>query len=789
MTWTGSKAATLFERLLHAEHESDVRDVLNASGLLNDPGAWRLVGDRENNFAIVGNQHSEATGALVEKLVNSIDAVLMVGCHRAGIDPEGPAAPESMTSAVERFYGVRHGRLGQEDSRTLTNLADNIHLVAVGSKESPSYLVVDRGEGQTPDDFPATFMSLAESNKLRIPFVQGRFNSGGTGVLQFCGRENFQLVASRRNPDSPPSGDASADMWGFTLVRRVEPEPHERRKSSMYMYLAPEGEVPRFASDAIYALPGEAKGSKPPTPYAAPLACGTVVKLYDYRWRAKSLATTEARFELEKFLHAPSLPFRITETRNYVANYYRTTVTGVWASVDAAAADPQNLRVEEGFPFSGTLDMSGVGKLAYRVVVFGADVESRRIPKGVFFDVAGQAQGSLPSDFIARRLGFEFLRNHMLVSVDCAGMRQRAREDLFMASRDRLRRDETYDEVASQLEGYLKVHPGLRALNSARLNRAIEKGLSSEEDVVKTLNQLLRQDPGLRRLFNLGDRLVSGIGPTEPKPFVGQRFPTYFRLAHGDEVLKKTCPINRTVRIEFVTDAANDYFERDESPGSFDIRPDGALAHESLWNGTWRVWLKIPASVDVGETVHVRFAMSDVERGSRGREPFAATVELTADREDTRLRPPGPTPPPPGPGPKKKQQPELGLPEVVEIRRDDWGEYEPQFSALEAMRVIKNPDTDGYLYVLNLDNTYLLTDLRSLSGNDKALATYWFKWGLLLCALGTMKHLARVRESANGRDQPGVELDPVDATNLVLGGVATVIIPAIRNLYRGPSSG
>lgn len=786
MSWS---ASSLFDELLRAEHEREAQRVLEAHGLWDDPSAWRLLGDRENNFSIVGNQHSDPTGAFVEKIVNSIDAVLMAGCHRAGIDPEGATAPESMTEAVERFYHVRHGRLGQEDSRSLTTLADNIHLIAVGSKDSPSYLVVDRGEGQTPNSFPSTFMSLAESNKLRIPFVQGRFNSGGTGVLQFCGTENLQLLASRRNPHSPVApGDDSSDLWGFTLVRRVEPRADERRKSSMYMYLAPGGEVPRFAADAVLVLPADVKGRKQPSPYAAPLQYGTVVKLYDYRWRAKSIATTEARFELEKYLHAPCLPFRVTETRNYVANYYRTTVTGVWASVEAAAADPENLRVEAGFPFSGSLDLPTVGKLSYRVVVFGADVESRRIPKGVFFDVFGQAQGALPPDFIARRLGFEFLRNHMLVSVDCVGMKQRAREDLFMASRDRLRRNETYEEVVSELEGYLKTHPGLRALNSARLNRAIEKGLSSEEDVVKTLNQLLQQDPGLRRLFNLGDRLVSTVGPTEPRPFVGQRFPTYFRLSQGGESLMKSCPINRTVRVEFVTDAANDYFDRDNSPGSFDVRPDGALAHESLWNGTWRVWLKIPPSTRVGETVNVRFAISDVDREGKGQEPFGATVRVVAAEEDTTVRPPGPTPPPPGPGPKKKQQPELGLPEVVEIRKDDWSDYSPPFDTLEAMRVIRNPERDGHLYVLNLDNTYLLTDLRTLSENDKALATYWFKWGLLLCALGTMKHLERLKESRNGSDQSTSELDPLDATNLVLGGVSGVIVPAIRNLYRGPSA-
>jgi hypothetical protein len=784
------EARALFEALLHAESEDDALAVLQASGYLADDRVWRQLGDMENNFSIVGNQHSDPTGALVEKVVNSIDAVLMAGCYRAGIEPEGPEAPQSMTEAVEQFFGVKEGRLGRVDSaKELTKLAEAIQLVAVGSKENRSYLVIDLGEGQTPDNFPKTFMSPALSNKLRTPFVRGRFNSGGTGVLQFCGTQNLQLVASRRAPEAPAAAeDDSADLWGFTVVRRIEPAAHERRKNSIYVYLAPDGRVPRFKADAVMALPGETKGKRAPEPYAAPLTHGSIIKLYNYQWSARSIATTEARFELEKYLHAPCLPFRISETRSgYSANYYKTTVAGVWAAIESAAADPDNPRVEQGFPFQATLPLAGIGTLTYRVAVFAPEVKPRRIPKGVFFDVAGQAQGSLPADFISRRLGFEFLRNHMLVSVDCSNMLTRARDDLFMASRDRLRRNPVYDQVTEELERYLKVHPGLRALNAARLNKAIEKGLSSEEDIVSTLNQLLKQDPGLRRLFNLGDRLVSTVGPTETKPFVGQRFPTYFRLAQGGESLNKTCPVNRTVRIEFLTDAANDYFERADSPGWFALAPDGALAHESLWNGVWRVSLKAPPSAKVGDQVTVKVAVSDLEREGTGRGPYEATVKLTIVKEEIGDKPPGPKPPRPGPGPKKKQQPELGLPEVFEVRKDNWEDYDPVFTSLEAMRVIKNPETDGYLYVLNLDNSYLLTDLRSLGENDKALATYWFKWGLLLCALGTMQHQVRLKEAADGAEPNGA-LDPLDATNIVLGGVSTVIIPVIRNLYRGPNS-
>jgi glycosyltransferase involved in cell wall biosynthesis len=103
-----------------------------------------------------------------------------------------------------------------------------------------------------------TFMSVNRSKKLRIPFVQGKFNAGGdTGVLQFCGEKNMQLIVSRRHPEDP------VEPWGFTIVRRMKPTAG--RRSSMYVYLAPGGDVPRFAAAAIKVLP-ENRSSLTPKP-------------------------------------------------------------------------------------------------------------------------------------------------------------------------------------------------------------------------------------------------------------------------------------------------------------------------------------------------------------------------------------------------------------------------------------------------------------------------------------------------------------------------------------------
>jgi hypothetical protein len=134
--------AMLFQRLLQADNEDEVDELLKREGYgLDNEAAWRPLGDMENNFSVVGNQQTEATAALVEKIINGIDAMLMAECFRAGIDPEGPQAPGTMNDAVERFFDVRDGSLANLSSAQQTELAKKLHVVATGEKTSPCYLI------------------------------------------------------------------------------------------------------------------------------------------------------------------------------------------------------------------------------------------------------------------------------------------------------------------------------------------------------------------------------------------------------------------------------------------------------------------------------------------------------------------------------------------------------------------------------------------------------------------------------------------------------------------------
>lgn len=211
---------------------------------------WHFYGDNENNYSTIGNQQSRPDAALVEKLVNSVDARLMYECLQRGIDPVGPTAPKSVRDAVAQFFegDPRHGsdiagRVSEWPDATRTKVARGITLAATGLMPEDGRFcltIADCGEGQTPEQMADTFLSLNRSNKLRIPFVQGKFNMGGTGALQFCGRRGLQLVVSRRCPaivKREHGSTPAASKWGFTIVRREDPSGG--MKSSVYTYLGP----------------------------------------------------------------------------------------------------------------------------------------------------------------------------------------------------------------------------------------------------------------------------------------------------------------------------------------------------------------------------------------------------------------------------------------------------------------------------------------------------------------------------------------------------------------------
>ena len=782
----------LFNSLVQAEDEDTVVHTLEeAEHSLHNDDIWTPLGMNAGNFSVVGNQQENPAAALIEKVVNSIDAVLMAECYKADTDPTSDAAPGSMTAAVERFFGIRDGRLDNLTSKEHTALADRIHVIASGGRRSPCYTIVDKGEGQTPNKFPDTFLSTSRSSpKIKIDFVQGKFNAGGSGSLQFCGKHNLQLIVSRRQPYAPSEGDDSSDMWGFTVVRRRRPRHGER--GSVFVYLAPGGSVFRFSAPFIQVLPGRSSKNRPAPAYQGRLEHGTAVKLYNYRWNARGIATLEARRHLERALHVPCLPFRVSETRDYRANYYETTVVGVWNGIRTGLNDgTESPTMEPGFPATMTLTLPEIGRLPVRIGVWKGAVDKRNFPTGVFFLVNGQVHGQFRGDFISRQLKFDYIRDHILVSVDCTGIERSVAEDLFMASRDRLRKNEHYEDIQGALRRELGSHQGLRDLNAVRRKERVESAGESSTAIVNMVSDLIRADPGLADLFGRGRRVLTAIGPGLVEPFKGRQFPTYFRLAKApkDGTLRKPCPVNGTVRLEFETDAENGYFDRGSSPGELRVEPGTDLIEAShLWNGRFSVRFRVPWDARPGDITPIRFAVTDVERVARG--PFVTTFDLIATPEVDRRtlagnagrdRDRGSQRDPTG----TQNQASLDLPTPIPINRKRWGTVGID-GPYDAFRLKVAPD-GGYDFYVNEDCAWLVTEMADRS-NDAEQVKHWFVWGLALAALGMLRQANALVDAREGEPMAKPEGSGPDLEGVARAcdGLARVIIPMFRVLHEGP---
>lgn len=768
----------LLEALLKADTEARVEEALRRAGALGNPSLWRPLGDNENNFSIVGNQQESAAGALVEKLINSIDHVLIGACRRAGIDPESPEAPRAMAEAAERFFGIPQGILERLSPEVRARLSELIWLVATGDKDAPCYSVIDRGEGQTPRAMPSTLLSLSRTNKMKIPFVQGKFNMGGSGALPFCGRGNYQLVLTRRDPAlrGLHPEDPTVDLWGFTVVRREDPAPG--RRSSMYTYLAPGGEVLTLQADRLPLLPGPY-----PEAMVEPMEHGTFIKLYEYRLDRKALATNsilDLNFELSRRLQEMKLPVRICERRpGYHGHSFEATLSGMSVRVE----ENRERLLEDGIETGGILDVPGVGKIPLRIVAFKREARKdgrwTTPSEAVFLTVNGQTHGTLSSSFFERSsLALDYVARDLMVVLDCTDIRGRVREDLFLNSRDRVRRTREKTAIEEALILALREHKGLRQLNLRRAEEEIKDKLKDDRPFADILSTLVKASPSLAALFSAGTLLANPRkAGTVVKEWDGLRFPTFFRIADEPaEGLLRACPLNAVCGVPFETDAANDYFTRKDGPGTLEVAPAGWRATVLLCNGRASVFLRPPEGARAGETVGIEVRVTDPSRT----EPFSSRLRVLVEPAATREK---------RHHEREKEEQGLALPRIIPVVRAEWDPY--GFDAGSGLVLRNSPGGKGFDAFVNVDNQWLAREILKARGAEAALARERFKYGLVLTAMA-MLHDYREQKARAPKEAPiEDESERIRKIGEASRGIAMVILPAISSLGRlqGPQEG
>lgn len=768
--------------LLYAESEAEVIHILTQAGYWDNNEDWQYFGGIENNWSQIGIQQAHPVAAMVEKLVNSIDAVLMRECQARGIAMDGIEAPQSIPRAQEKFFGIKNGNLANIGATKRSELAQNIGFIATGavgkSKQNPNYTVFDRGEGQTPRDMPTTLLSLSKSNKLRIPFVQGKFNMGGTGVLRHGGKHRLQLVVSRRCPRIADPTDLTSNHWGFTIVRRQVP-PNGAR-NSIFTYLAPECEILMFDSDALIMPHGVEDASRAPT-----LQWGTAIKLYEYNMKGyRTNIKLDLYYAVSTKLPQPGLPMRFYEfrTKNRKGSP-EATMAGLLVRLE----DDRGNNLEEGFPIPYTIQVDGE-PLKVAIYAFKKDTDDSKYRKsdGIVFTINGQSHGALPKRFFSRqKVKMDYLKDSILVIVDATGISAQAREDLFMNSRDRLSEGDLRDAIEDRLERIVRDDATLKALREKRRREALDEKLLDTKPLKDILDQIIKKSKALEAIFvsgkDLSNPFKSVAASIVQTQFTGKVFPSFFNLMKRYQKLNER-PINRRrIRIQFETDVENKYFDRDASPGSLELSCNDFEVRDyeaNLLNGVATLNIGLPESARIGDHLNFRVIVSD---GTQ-HEPFDNSFEvLVLEPVKDSTGGGGNRLPKVEPGDGDRTQPDgLNMPEVKEVFESDWAEH--GYDKYSALSVYSAGD-EGYDYYINMDNLYLNHEIKALKANgDPKLLQSKFKIAMVLLGMMMLQDLTKPVSELKQASDDNIARSPSDTVAKVTSMVAPVILPMIETL-------
>jgi hypothetical protein len=593
----------LLKALIGANSEIEVGKIL--AGPLGKGLTWKAYGDNTRNYNIVGSQQKWPDYALAEKVVNSIDAQILLECQLRGIDPESPEAPSSPQEAAREFFGLDEERLREMTATERKAIKPSILVVATGSDKRPCITVVDDGEGQHPSVFSDTFLALAKgtSPKDKIACVQGCFLMGGSGVLRFCGEDKYQLIVSRRHPEL--LGPGQEDCWGYSLIRLHHAKDDPKAYGYYEYFLDEEGRIPTVAPEPLSFL-NDDEGSMDPLQY------GTVVKMYDYELREPYNVTLELLRDIRRSLFAPVIPFQLVEKRE-VKDIERASRSR-WVMGNRLSAVTSNSLVPATPPLVIEAELGVLGMLTIRAWVFKPRVSKEKrkedeptgrhprdfiVPdEAVFFTINGQAHAAESNNFIRNKTGADlyFLGGQMMVEVDCSDVPGEVKQDIFMSSRDRLAEGPKTERIKKDLASALHENETLKELNLERQRQSQKPSKEMTATVKSIMGKLLKKNPDLMKMLGFleGIPFTTKVSSKPKKPskdkFVGAYPPTRLDFMGWDSskgLLEKQISEaeGSFARVVLETDAVDDYLTRPDGGKLVCDPPDMVKVKQPLKEG------------------------------------------------------------------------------------------------------------------------------------------------------------------------------------------------------------
>ena len=454
-------------------------------------------------------------------------------------------------------------------------------------------------------------------------------------------------------------------------------------------------------------------------------------------------------------------------------------------------SDGRGENLEEGFPTSSSFAIRDQ-EMTAEVYAFRRDrAGTYRNDEGIVFTVNGQAHGNLPKRFFSRKsVGMNSLEDSILVIVDCSRVDGRTREDLFMNSRDRLEQGDFLGAIEAELILILKDHQSLRDLREQRRREDVEKKLEDSKPLVEVMESIIRKSPSVAHLLGrigpLSDPFKSANN-TSAKKFLGKPHPSFFRFKnkdYGEELHRKTAR-NMRSRIQFETDAMNDYFSRDQYAGKRTLKShDGGLLNGdipayslNLNDGIATLNLALPESAKVGDIFQYDLVVEDATMV----EPFVNSFSVSVGPNQAVSGANGRRKKIGGNGEEDNSDNDahqgLSVPIPTLVHESDWDLH--NFDKYSALKVEYYPADDekeagSYEYFLNMDNIHLKTELKGTKEDMEIVKSRW-QFGMILIGIALL----------NGAEQDSESYDaptPQEKVREITTAIAPILLPMIEHL-------
>jgi hypothetical protein len=420
------------------------------------------IGKRENNRGIIEINRDPGRG-IVERITNGIDAILEYEHFRHNGIP-GCRNPREAAGAWLNIPSHGLYELSAAQRRELANFV----VVTIEEGDDKFYRTVqilDKGIGISVDQMPLSILSLGETNKLQKLYLSGAFGQGGSSTFASC---TYSLIASRLNSDSPQT-----QKVGFTIVF-YQDLPPELYKHGRYVYLTLDGSL--FKAD----LPLE-KFPK-----------GTIVRHfgYDLSSYVGALGPGSVYGLLQHALFDPIIPLFLEDK----VHSYRRVIKGSRNALNGAVDESD----ERGPNLSHniTIYYVKIGDFGYIGIEYWVleQSEKERYPSRAYVDnkrpiiltINGQSHAELPASLIRNQLDLPYLVNRLIVHLDCNNLTPQAKRNLFVSSREDVRKSEAYKLIEEELIKALRSDDKLKILNEEAKNLTLKEKDEEAEKIMRS---------------------------------------------------------------------------------------------------------------------------------------------------------------------------------------------------------------------------------------------------------------------------------------------------------------